>query len=241
MGNTENAKMGMNRTGVQMSPYDTRKQMDYAKEHSPDVPGSDQALARRRHARISMADSVGSVPIPGSARGAMKTTFEKVKGKNPEVLIDKLGERLAFERSGVRLYEALLTKAEACGESQETLEKLRHFRDEEAKHMGHVIEAMEQLGADPTAQTPCADVAGVSALGVLQVITDPMTNMAQSLDALLTAELTDNAAWELLIELAREAGQEDMVPNFEQALRQEQNHLTTIKSWLKTGLTEQLQ
>lgn len=230
------AHTGLNRTGAQMSPIHTQKQQAAAKEVLPDVPGSARMLAQARQDEIAAAEPIGSVPLPGSLKGAVKTVTEKISGHNPAVLIDKLGERLAFERTGVRLYEAMIAKAEALGETQEKLDRLQHFRDEEAEHMERVKEAMEAIGADPTAQTPSADVAGVSGLGVLQVITDPRTNMAQSLDALLTAELTDNAAWDLLIDLAREAGQTDMVPSFEQALRQEQDHLGTLRVWLREAL-----
>lgn len=228
--------IGMNRTGTQMSPIHTREQMEAADNTLPTAPGSASQLAEARQFHVGAAESIGSVPVPGTVKGAVKTAVHKLTGQAPEVLIDKLGERLAFERNGVRLYEALIAKAQALGMPQEKLDRMQHFRDEEAEHMETVKAAMETLGADPTAQTPCADVAGVSAIGVLQVITDPRTNLAQSLDALLTAELTDNAAWDLLIDLARESGQGDMASSFQQPLRQEQDHLGTIRVWLREEL-----
>lgn len=33
----------------------------------------------------------------------------RVKGDSPTILLDKLGERLAFKRTGTRLYDALIT------------------------------------------------------------------------------------------------------------------------------------
>jgi rubrerythrin len=154
---------------------------------------------------------------------------------------DKLGERLAFERSGVRLYEALMAKAKAIDSVDEALLKtMQHFRDEEAEHLQLVVAAMEKLGADPTAMTPCADVVGVTSMGVLQTISDPRTNLAQSLNALLTAELTDNAGWELLIELADAAGQMAISESFEKALAQEQVHLDTVRSWLGEEVLRQV-
>lgn len=76
--------------------------------------------------------------------------------------------------------------------------------------------------------TPCADVSGVIAMGVLQVISDPRTNLAQSLNTLLTAELADNAGWELLIDLANAGGHA--------SLAEGQVHLETVRSWLKSEL-----
>src|SRR5690606_6192030 len=150
---------------------------------------------------------VGSVPVPGSAKGMLKTTFDMAMGKSPEILIDKLGERLAFERSGVRMYDAMLAKAKALDTvGSDLVGMLQHIREEEFEHMMMVAEAIETLGADPTAQTPCADIVGVKSLGVMQVLTDPRTNIAQGLNALLTIELEDNAAWEMLIELAEAGG-----------------------------------
>ena len=61
--------------------------------------------------------------------------------------------------------------------------------------------AIQSLGGDPTAQTPAADVTGVEGMGLMQVLTDPKTTVAQALHAILVAEMTDNAAWEELIEL----------------------------------------
>ena len=80
-------------------------------EVPPDVPGDERKLAVVRGEEVARADNVGSVPLPGSVRGMVKTALNKLTGVSPEMLIDKLGERLAFERTGVRLYEALLAKA----------------------------------------------------------------------------------------------------------------------------------
>lgn len=76
-------------------------------------------------------------------------------------------------------------------------------------------------------------------MGILQVITDPRTTLAQSLQALLTAEMTDNAAWELLLELAEKGGHDDMIEPFKEALTAEQEHEATIKQWLRKMVMEE--
>jgi len=234
-------KMGLNHTGAQMSPLDSEEQLKASREVPPDIPGSTKKLALARAEMAAEADAIGSVPIPGTAKGMLKTALNKLMGVSPEMLIDKLGERLAFERTGVRLYEALLAKAGVLAPMDaEILNKLQHFRDEEAEHLDLVIAAMQRLGADPTAMTPCADIAGVTGMGVLQVISDPRTNMTQSLNALLTAELTDNAGWELLIELAEASNQPEIAASFQKALAQEQDHLTTVRNWLSKAVLEQV-
>lgn len=238
------AKLGHNLTGAQMSPKDTEKMVDGVKHYPADVPGNASDLLIARRNETAESDRIGSVPVPGSAKGMLKSTFEKMMGKNPEVLIDKLGERLAYERTGVRLYEAAIAKAQAldtgAGAPPDLLKTLERIRNEEEEHFHLLVAAVEKLGADPTAVTPSADVAGVIALGVMQVLTDPRTNLSHALNALLTVELADNAAWELLIELAEGAGQKDIAKSFGKAVTQEEQHVATIKALLKQDQLDQL-
>jgi len=171
-----------------------------------------------------------------------KRLLDAVNDIHPDVPGDErgmLGERLAFERNGVRLYEAMIAKARNLDSGNDLVGVLQHIRDEEFEHMMLVHAAMEKLGADPTAQTPSADVAGVMAMGIMQVLTDPRTNVAQCMNALLTAELADNAAWELLIELAQAAGQPNIADSVGHAKTQEDDHLVKIKTLMRRDLIMQ--
>jgi rubrerythrin len=171
-----------------------------------------------------------------------KRLLDAVNDIHPDVPGDErgmLGERLAFERNGVRLYEAMIAKARNLDSGNDLVGVLQHIRDEEFEHMMLVHAAMEKLGADPTAQTPSADVAGVMAMGIMQVLTDPRTNVAQCMNALLTAELADNAAWELLIELAQAAGHPNIADSFGHAKTQEDDHLVKIKTLMRRDLVMQ--
>jgi rubrerythrin len=231
------AKLGSNFTGVQMSPKDTERLMEAVEQILPDVPGDETLLMNERVKRNEEAERIGSVPVPGSAKGMLKSTFDMIKGKSPELLVDKLGERLAFERSGVRLYDAMIAKVKAMNVvGSDLVSVLQHIRDEEFEHMLLVEDAIKSLGADPTAQTPCADVAAVKSMGLMQVVTDSRTNVAQGLSALLTAELEDNAAWELLIELAEAGGHPNIAKSFEKAKTQEDDHLLKIKTMVRRDL-----
>lgn len=159
-----------------------------------------------------------------------------------EVFIDKLGERLAYERSGIRLYEAVLARLENGTNEAEALPPLaevEHISDEEAKHFKMLVGCLEKLGADPTAQTPCADSTAVQSLGVVQALSDPRTTVAQALNALVTIELVDNAGWELLIKLAEQTGQDEMAAGFRTALQEEAEHLQKVQTWLERELLEQ--
>jgi hypothetical protein len=93
------------------------------------------------------------------------------------------------------------------------------------------------LGADPTAVTPSADLAGVASTGVMQILTDPRTDFGQSLEAILIAELVDNDCWKTLAELARKAGGEQLAQSFDDAIAEEEVHLERVRAWIAARLT----
>jgi len=237
-------ELGLNRTGIQMSPMDTADMIAGADDIADEIaPGSADvdplsassrsslADAQLRGSYALQADSLGSVPVPGTLKGVAKSGMDMLAGRRPQVLIDKLGERLAFERGGVRLYDGLLVKCEALGGDLTMGESaaLQRFRDEEAAHFALVVQAIEELGGDPTAQTPCADLVGVESMGLVQAMSDPRTSLLQGLHVMLDAELIDNASWELLVELARSAGHDGIADRFGIAVQQEAVHLHTLK------------
>lgn len=229
----EATQIGMNRTGIQMSPSDTNELLSATSSTTPSAPGDESALAELRSSYIVNSDPIGSVPIPGTFEGATSVAFSALTGDRPEVLLDKLGERLAFERTGTRLYDALIAKLDATQEGTPSMamDDLQQIRNDEARHFSIIAAAIDSLGADPTAQTPSADVTGVEAAGLLQVVTDPRTTLAQSLHAILIAEMADQNGWEMLIALAEDNGQAAMVTDFTVALDEERRHLQQVQRW----------
>ena len=223
--------MGMNRTGIDMSPQDVQALIRGVQEFPPSSSGTVQTLADYRRSYLADADPIGTVPMPGSVKGAAKTAVQKLMGRHAEVLIDKLGGRLAFERTGTRLYDAFIGKCLVRTDEAGSLpmDQLQQFRAEEAAHIGIVWDALRQLGADPTCVTPMADTNAVASIGLMQVITDPRMSIAQSLHAIHVAELADNDGWQLLIKLAQEMGQDDMAAQFTQALAEEDRHLAEVR------------
>ena len=65
--------------------------------------------------------------------------------------MDKLGERLAFERSGTRLYEALVSKHNAFGSFAGGPRKgdLEEILQEEFGHFTMLSSTIEQLAGTP--------------------------------------------------------------------------------------------
>lgn len=232
--------VGMNRTGLDMAPKSKDTLVDFAREQAGRAP-TDMAQWAELHRNYGLeADRVGTVPVPARVKGMASTAMQALKGNKPQVLIDKLGERLAYERTGVRLYEALMLKVvTATGGPTIEVAAVARIRDDEAAHFRMVAKYLAQIGADPTAMTPCADVMGVASMGHLQVLTDPRTTVAQALNSILAIELADNASWELLIELVRETGHDEMAQAFTVALETEQEHLETVRNWLRQAVMEE--
>lgn len=231
---------GLNRTGLDMAPRSKDDMVHFARSAGTQEFSAVQPLEELRRAYAVEADRLGSVPLPMRLRGLATAVTDKLKGHESAVFIDKLGERLAFERTGVRLYEALEVKVRvARGGVLIDPNALARIRDDEESHFHLLGRCLVSLGADPTAMTPCADVAGVAASGHLQVVCDPRTTVAQALNSVLQVELGDNAGWELLIELAQDGGHSDMAQSFTVAQDTEQQHLDLVRSWLRQVVLEE--
>jgi hypothetical protein len=225
--------LGRNRTGMGLAPKEGDRQEDNAWKGVPAEAGDEAEAQRIRGDYASEADPVGSVAPPPSLKGMVKSALQAGLGRDPAAFLDKLGERMAFERSGARLYELLITKHQA-GQSptgDADLSTLIAFRDQEVAHFRMLWECIEKLGADPTVQTPSADHTGVKSMGLLQTLADPRTSFYQSLDAILIAELADREGWRMLSELAEEMGHKDLAALFLKALEEEDAHLDRVRAW----------
>jgi rubrerythrin len=233
--------VGMNRTGLLTHPLNAKEMVRGAEESVPSSPGDETGIAAERIRYAREAEPLGKVPPPPTMKGMAKTAMKLLQGAKVSLFVDKLSERLAFERSGTRLYEVALSKLDAYGtwEGGPTREGLLAIRDEEMSHAQLVRECIEKLGADPTVMSPSADFYAVATEGVPKMLLDPRTTMRQTLEGLLLAELTDNAGWETLIRLAEGFGQEQMANAFRTALAREGEHLVNVRAWLGAGLDKE--
>jgi rubrerythrin len=235
--------LGINRTGTALSPVQSKEMQEGAKAH-PVTQGDGVAIAEARRGFIGARVTMGSMPPPASARGVVQAAANLMKDVRPNVFLDRLGERLAFERTGTRLYEALLAHVQEVPEPTIGLDPhaVLSIHDAEVRHFKLVRDAIVKLGGDPTVCTPAANVAGVMSMGILQVVTDPRTSRSQCLCAILTAELSDAEGWSMLTSLARQAGHDDLAKSFEKAHAEEQTHVERVRGWLnaltKADLTE---
>src|SRR5687768_1196459 len=80
---------GMNRTGATASPIGSQAMLEAVEQFSPMMP-IDTSEAKAERARyINEADPVGSIPIPASMKGMVKTGMAKLKGGHPSIFLDK--------------------------------------------------------------------------------------------------------------------------------------------------------
>ena len=233
------AAMVGNRTGIKTSPELAEELIEGAASAVPSSEGGPETIAEFRSEYIAEGYPLGSLPTMPASEEADASEEEA----GIAVLLDKLSERIAFERMGTRLYEALLNKCETLGESSPgpTVEQIRHIGEEELEHFLMLNRVVTEIGGDPTVQSPCADVAGVASMGIMQVLTDPRSSMAQCLQAMLIAELTDNDGWQLLIKLADCLGYDEMRTEFENAMENEELHLQNVRAWLSGSVLDHAQ
>jgi len=223
-----------NLTPGKLNPEGLEAMQRGGEEFPPSSKGDASRIIEVRSSYMSPDSRIGSIPAPMTADG-------RARGRTAAralVFVDRLGERLAFERNGTRLYQAFLGKvlaADGQGGGADP-SQIRHFLSEEHEHFMMLQAAMERVGGDPTAMTPAANVAAVASDGIIKVVSDPRTTVSQCIDVILIAELTDHDGWELLIQLAEAAGETDMVKQFQEALQNEQEHLTTIRQWARSSV-----
>jgi len=219
-------RVGHNRTGLSAASDEQRRRMlDVPRELGPTSRGSSDEIARVRirYARTGM--SVGTMPeVPRAQRGLLP-------------LHDLLGARLQFERTGVRMYDALLSKLDAHGGFSGGPDRgdLEQLRDEELAHMRMLEHMLEETGADPTVVTPTADLQSMATRGVSDVLMDPRTTLLDGLGVIIMAELADHEEWIGLIDLGRDLGRNTLVHSFQSAQLTEEEHLIKVRRWLHAG------
>jgi hypothetical protein len=226
--------LGGNRTGAKLAPVLTEEMIEGTLEFPPTSVGDAEALGDVRAEYTEAGEPLGTMPAPATMTQAAKTAVKAVLGAGPMQLLDKLGERLAFERAGTRLWEAMVAKHDATGgfDGGPSRDELSHIRDEELRHFDMLRALIERMDADPTAITPSAEVQAIASTGLPAVLTDPRTDLVQCLEAVLVAELVDNDCWPALIELLSEGGYTDEAQEFLGAVESEREHLQCVRMWL---------
>jgi hypothetical protein len=222
--NTNSAQPGDNHTGIALHPEYAAAMVSGTKEFGPTSGGGPELLAQNRVRVAAMSTPMGTMPPVSSV------PTEQL------VLLDKLGARLQFERTGTRLYEALISKLDAYGtfEGGPNREDLLQIRNEEHGHMQLVEVLIREIGGDPTVVTPCANLQALASRGIGDVLLDPRTTLLECLDAILVAEMTDHESWELLVNLAAPVITKH-ANDLRMAQQTEAEHLVKVRAWVAAG------
>jgi rubrerythrin len=231
-------EVGMNRSGLSAAPRMGPEALE-VRGMTPKTHGDAAVISAERIVYMKTAEPLATMPPPGTLKQLAAVTLKLLKGEKAVVLMDKVGERLGFERGGVRLYEALLSKYDALGswDRGPTRSELEDILREELEHFHLLAEVMHAMGGDPTAVTPSAEVHDVAAQGLRAVLTDPRVNLQQSLEAILIAELEDNDCWQNLVRLASAYNEHPLAQRFQRCLEQERVHLARVRNWIAAGLS----
>jgi bacterioferritin (cytochrome b1) len=145
-------------------------------------------------------------------------------------VIDVLAERLAFERAGVKLYDRILDLMRRSGEQDflAMCDEVQSHRDEEKEHEEWLEEQIRSLGGDAHAETDKSLLVTRESKGIEEVVMSD-ARLPHLFHALLAAELVDNAGWDLLVQIADEAGDRAAKRDFKKRLHEEEDHLLFIR------------
>ncbi len=235
---TNKTKLGMNRTGIALSPRMGPLMLEAVERYHPEPNLNAGSLHAARVMHAKTATALGTMPPPASLKEAGATALQLLKGNKAAVFLDKLGDRMAFERSGTRLYQGLIARFESSStwDGGPTLEALQRILEDEVSHFVMLRDTILALGSDPTVITPSADVCAVASTGLLQVVNDPRIKLSDALHAILVAELVDNDGWALLTELADDLGHTELAERFSSAQGVEEVHLENVRSWIASAV-----
>jgi rubrerythrin len=213
---------GDNHTGINLNPQLAVEMIEGTREFGPTSSGGAELLAENRIRVARMSEAAATMPP------SPDIPVERLP------LLDKLGARLQFERTGVRLYDALISKLDAYGSFRGGPSRgdLEHIRDEEHRHLALAQQTILHLGGDPTVVTPCANIQAVASRGVMDIVVDPRTNLIECLDAVIVAELADHESWEQLASTISMIGDKQLEAKIVEAERTEAEHLVKVRGWM---------
>jgi bacterioferritin (cytochrome b1) len=161
--------------------------------------------------------------------------MEKLAQYNRGKVIDLLTERLVFERSAVKLYDSIVEQIERSGEIAYAplVDQLREHGAEEKAHEEWLEAQVRALGGDAHGQTEMSRLVQTESLGIEKVVLAADGSIPHLLHALLAAELVDNAGWDMLVELADDAGDRMTKRELKQRLHEEEEHLRFVQRALE--------
>lgn len=137
-----------------------------------------------------------------------------------EMLLEKLGEKLGYERAFLRLYESFVHKkslyAKRYLHAKSYEQKIfENFAAMKAAHCEILQTALIGLGGNPDHIVPSEDLAAIARLGIVTVFIHPHAKLKNLFHAVRIVELTGKSTTLFLIRLAYAAGAEDLANHME--------------------------
>ena len=168
--------------------------------------------------------------------------MDKLAKNNREEALDVLAERLAFERTGVQLYDRILEVMERSNDEKikAMLDQMEEYRYEEKEHEEWLEQQICALGGDPNAKTQRVRLIETESEGIVEVILKSNATVSEMFHALLAAELVDNAGWALLMQLAGEAGDDNAKAEFKRRMLEEAEHLMFVRDVVQAFLVQEV-
>ncbi|HEX3764214.1 MAG TPA: ferritin-like domain-containing protein [Kofleriaceae bacterium] len=215
---------GTNHTGLAPHGDVLARMLEGASEFPPTSSGGPAAIAEVRVDYARTGEPPATMPSTAVAPARLP-------------LLDRLGARMQFERTGTRLYDALISKFDAYGsfDGGPSRQELLVIREQELAHALLVQDLISSLGGDPTAITPGANLTSTVSQGIACVLLDPRTSLIDCLEAMLIIELTDQDSWGMLARTAEPVGDAAMIDQIRQAQQTELEHLAKLRGWLEAA------
>jgi bacterioferritin (cytochrome b1) len=131
---------------------------------------------------------------------------------NAATLVDLLTARLCYERTAAQLYDRIIAKLRARQDPDmlvmiPTLERHAEDEREHAQWLEDQIDDLiDGLGGDVQATSAMAELEARETRGITEIVYEEDGDTLHMFHALFAAELADHAGWDLLVQLADEAG-----------------------------------
>jgi rubrerythrin len=162
----------------------------------------------------------------------------KNKARLGNVPVDLLYQALETEKGGVQVYSTALR----CAINKDLREEWNKYLDQTKTHVQIVSDILRALELDPDTETPGRKVVrfvGTSLVKTMELAlrsTDPQTAQIVAAECIVLAETKDHLNWELMGELAKNAGEVEsslLTAAYEQVEEEEDEHLYHTKGWTR--------
>jgi rubrerythrin len=154
------------------------------------------------------------------------------------VPVDLLYQALETEKGGVQIYSTALR----CVINKDLKEEWNKYLEQTKTHVQIVSDILRNLALDPDAETPGRKVVryiGTSLVKAMEMAlrgADPQAAQIVAAECVTLAETKDHLNWELIGELAKQAGPTDaslLQPAYDQVEDEEDEHLYHTSGWTR--------